>query len=91
MSKILEVYFTVDIKELNSSLIRLSKLAGKFTKTSLLEIRVLRSGIEITSNGMTKKLDAKTNGEADVTLPVALLKKRLFQQQTLFAQVNYPP
>ncbi len=74
MSKNIEASFTVTIKELKSTLITLSKLSGRFTKTTIIQIRVLRTGIEITSNGITKKIEAHTNGEADISLPVTLLK-----------------
>lgn len=74
MSKNIEASFTVTVKELNSTLITLSKLSGKFTKSTIIQIRVLRSGIEITSKGITKKIQGHTNGEADISLPVALLK-----------------
>lgn len=74
MSKNIEASFTATIKELNSTLITLSKLSGRFTKTTIIQIRVLRSGIEITSKGITKKIQGHTNGEADISLPVALLK-----------------
>lgn len=54
MFKNIEASFSVEVKELNSNLITLSKLSGKFTKTTLIQIRVLLSGIEITSKGVTK-------------------------------------
>lgn len=74
MSKNIAASFCVEVKELNSNLITLSKLSGRFTKTTLIQIRVLRTGIEITSKGITKKIQCHTNGEADISLPVALLK-----------------
>ena len=74
MSKNIEASFNVELKELNSNLVTLSKLSGRFTKTTLVQIRVLRTGIEITSNGITKKIQCHTNVEADISLPVALLK-----------------
>ena len=77
MSKNIEASFNVELKELNSNLITLSKLSGRFTKTTLIQIRVLRTGIEVTSKGITKKIQCRTNGEADISLPVALLKTYL--------------
>ena len=77
MSKNIEASFNVELKELNSNLITLSKLSGRFTKTTLIQIRVLRTGIEITSKGITKKIQCHTNGEADIQLPIALLKTYL--------------
>ena len=74
MSKNITASFSVEVKELNSTLITISKLSGRFTKTTLIEIRVLRTGIEITSKGITKKIICHTNGEADISLPVVLLK-----------------
>ena len=74
MFKNIEASFSVEVKELNSTLISLSKLSGRFTKTTLVQIRVLRSGIEITSKGITKKINYHTNKEADISLPGALLK-----------------
>ena len=74
MSKNIEASFNVELKELNSNLITLSKLSGRFTKTTLIQIRVLRTGIEVTSKGITKKIQCRTNGEADISLPVVLLK-----------------
>ena len=56
MSKNIEASFNVELKELNSNLITLSKLSGRFTKTTLIQIRVLRTGIEVTSKGITKKI-----------------------------------
>ena len=77
MPKNIEASFNVELKELNSNLITLSKLSGRFTKTTLIQIRVLRTGIEVTSKGITKKIQCHTNGEADIQLPVALLKTYL--------------
>ena len=74
MSKNIAASFGVEVKALNNNLISLSKLSGRFTKTTLIQIRVLRSGIEITLKGITKKIQCNTNGEADISLPVALLK-----------------
>ena len=84
MFKNIEASFSVEVKELNSTLITLSKLSGRFTKTTLIQIRVLRSGIEITSKGITKKIQGHTNGEADIYLPVALLKGYLTGSTDLY-------
>ena len=77
MSKIIEASFTVGIKELNSNLITLSKLTGRLSKTSIIQIRVLPTGIELSLKGMSKKIEVKTNGQADISLPVALFKTYL--------------
>ena len=74
MSKNIEASFNVELKELNSNLITLSKLSGNFNKTTLIQIRVLRRRIEITSKGITKKINCHTNKEADISLPFHCLK-----------------
>lgn len=52
----------------------ISRLSGRFTKSSVIQIRVLNAAIEITSKGITKRINLNTNGEADISLPVILLK-----------------
>ena len=74
MSKIIQASFTIEIKELNSNLIAISRLAGRFTKSTIIQIRVLNTAIEISLKGITKRIEVKTNGEADISLPVTLLK-----------------
>ena len=77
MTKNIQSSFTVDIKVLNSNLTAISRLAGKFTKTTFIQIRVLNSAIEISLNAIIKRIEVSTNGEADITLPVSLLKSFL--------------
>ena len=74
MSKIIQASFTVEVKALNSTLLAISRLAGRFTKSSVIQIRVLNAAIEISSKGITKRINLNTNGEADISLPVILLK-----------------
>ena len=77
MSKNIEASFSVAIKELNTNLITLSKLTGRLSKTSIIQIRVLPTGIELSLKGMSKKIQVNTNGQADISLPVVLLKTYL--------------
>ena len=77
MANNIQASFTVAIKDVSKNLIALSRLAGKLTKTSIIKIRVLNTAIEITSNGITKRIEAHTNGEADISLPVSFLKAYL--------------
>ena len=77
MANNIQASFTVDIKEVSKNLLALSRLSGRLTKTTVIEIRVLNTAIEISSKGITKRMDAHTNGEADISLPVALLKAYL--------------
>ena len=52
----------------------ISRLTGRFTKSSVIQIRVFNATIEISSKGITKRINLTTNGEADISLPVILLK-----------------
>ena len=92
MSKIIEASFTIGIKELNSNLITLSKLTGRLSKTSLIQLRVLNTGVELSLKGITKKIEVKTNGQADISLPVVLLKSYLTNSSDyktfIFVMVN---
>jgi hypothetical protein len=77
MTNNIQVSFTVYIKEVSKNLIALSRLAGRLTKTTIIKIRVLKTAIEISFNGITKRIEANTKGEADISLPVSLLKAYL--------------
>jgi hypothetical protein len=77
MDNNIQASFTVEIKEVSKTLMALSRLSGKLTKTTIIKIRVLNTAIEITSKGITKRIEANTNGEADISLPVSLLKAYL--------------
>ena len=77
MTKNIQSSFTIDIKELKRNLTAISRLTGKFTKTTFIQIRVLNTAIEISLKGIVKRIEVSTNGEADITLPVSLLKSFL--------------
>ena len=58
MSKNIEASFNVELKELNSNLVTLSKLSGRFTKTTLIQIRVLRTVFRLLQKASLKKYNA---------------------------------
>ena len=58
MSKNIEASFNVELKELNSNLVTLSKLSGRFTKTTLIQIRVLRTVLRLLQKASLKKFSA---------------------------------
>ncbi|CAN5457241.1 hypothetical protein BH11BAC3_BH11BAC3_07600 [soil metagenome] len=74
MSQIMQATFTIEIKKVKDSLIALSRMTGRFSKTTVIKIRVLNTVIEISTKGITKRIEANTNGGADISLPVILLK-----------------
>lgn len=74
MSQNIQVSFTVETKLTKSTLRDLARLTGKFSKSTEIMIRVLNRAIELSINVVIKRIDAITHGEADIKLPVVLLK-----------------
>ncbi len=74
MSNNIYASFTIDVKEVNKNLIAIARLTGRFSKTTTIQIRVLNRAIELSRQGITKRIEARTEGEADISLPVSLLK-----------------
>lgn len=77
MSNKLQASFTVDPKVVNSNLIAIARIGGRFSKAKIIQIRICTDAIEIITQGITKRMKANTDGEADIYLPVSLLKTYL--------------
>jgi hypothetical protein len=70
----IQVSFTVDCKVVNSNLVAIARIGGRFSKSKIIQIRICTDAIEIITQGITKRMKAKTEGEADIFLPASLLK-----------------
>lgn len=77
MSTKIQASFTADPKAVNSNLMAMARIRSGFYKTRIVQIRIVHDAIELMGQGITRRIKAKTEGEADVCMPIALLKSYL--------------
>lgn len=65
--------FTVDRKKFHTELLTIKKLTPKYFKSGVVQINVLPEQIELHTTGITKYIDARTEGYFDVFVPIRLL------------------
>jgi len=91
MSINIQASFKVEAKEVKDSLVALSRLTGRFSKNTFLEIRVLSNFVDLCVNGTTKRVGARTEGEADICLPLSLFKTFLSANNSGFVKFLFRP
>lgn len=67
------ISFIVDRKKFHTELLSIKKLTPKFFKTGVAQINILPEQIELHTSGITKYIDAQTEGYFDVFIPIRLL------------------
>ncbi len=77
MSQKIQASFTADPKAINTNLMAMARIRSGFYKTKIVQIRIVNDAIELMAQGITRRIKAKTEGEADVCIPIALLKSYL--------------
>jgi hypothetical protein len=91
MSNNIQASFTVDIKIIHSNLAAIARIGGRFSKSKIIQIRVCTDAIELITQGITKRMKAETEGEAEVYLPASLLKIYLTSSSSGLVSFTFRP
>ena len=87
----IQASFRVDPKEVKDNLAALSRLIGRFSKKSILDIRVLHQAIEMSVKGLSKRIATRTEGTADICVPLSLFKTFLPANNAGFVKFLFRP